>query len=118
MPTTKRWNTSKNRYDTGGNGGRQARQREVAAKKMGEAKCVDSLPDPNIDLWADIQKKTECKYSNTQRVAISKYIHFTVTWDCSPSLYVSLGTDTLSLQYIYRTFTLDKRLYMYGSQFH
>lgn len=96
----------------------EGRQREVATKQMGEAKCVFSLPDPNIDLWADIQKKTESKYSNTQRVGIYNYIHFTVTWDCSPSLYVSLCTDTKSFQYMYRTFTLDKRLYMYGSQFH
>jgi len=28
----------------------EGRQGEVAAKRMGEAKCVDSLPDPNIDL--------------------------------------------------------------------
>jgi len=96
----------------------EGRQREVATKKMGEAKYVDSLPNPNIDLWADIQKKTGYTYSNTQRVGIYKHIHFTETWDCSPSLYVSLCNDTKSFQYMYRTFTLDKRLYMYGSQFH
>ena len=28
----------------------EGRQREVAAKKMGEAKCVDSLADPKVDL--------------------------------------------------------------------
>jgi hypothetical protein len=91
----------------------EGRQRALAA----EAKCADSLPDPNIDHWVDI-KKAECKCSNTQRVGIYKHIHFTVTWDCSPSPYVSLRTDKKSLQYVYRTFTLDKRLYMYGSQFH
>jgi len=96
----------------------EGKQREVANKKMGEAKYVDSLPNPNIDLWADIQKKTEYTYSNTQRVGIYKHIHFTEIWDCSPSLYVSLCNDTKSFQYMYRTFTLDKRLYMYGSQFH
>jgi hypothetical protein len=34
----------------------EGRQRDLAAKEMGEAKCVDSLPDPNVDLWADVQK--------------------------------------------------------------
>lgn len=57
----------------------EGRQREVAAKKMGKAKCVASLPDLNTDLWAYREKKTECKYSNTQRVRVYKLTHFTLT---------------------------------------
>jgi hypothetical protein len=36
----------------------EGRQREVAAKKVGEAKCVDSLPDPNILGWHTKEDRT------------------------------------------------------------
>ena len=52
----------------------EGRQRELAAKEMGEARCVDSLPDPNIDLWADIQKRPSVN------VAISKEWESTSTF--------------------------------------